>query len=119
MARAFEWSHRTNTTSTAPAPLRQAVDLAQAKIRVEYPDAPPAAIRRGQGDDDWSGTGDDGGKDDYWWVRFYVDDGILVEVSWSVARCMFVSALLIADHYRLLVLPTIEHPSVVSAKKLS
>lgn len=62
-----------------------------------------------------------GGAADNFFIRFYVDDGILVEVAWSPTgeRCKRASASCATDHFRLFGERGPVDPPLFSAHKLS
>lgn len=98
MTSALEHSH--NHTSLDNAVLTELGRRATAHVEVPLPveqEVPPpfppgCRIPPGSG----------GGLSDSFFVKFYVDDGILVEVVWESkgARCKVASASCVSDHFR-------------------
>ena len=65
--------------------------------------------------------GEGGGRRSLFFVRYYVDDGILVEVQWwpDGRRCRRASASLASDHYRLFGQRSSRDPTLLSPRKIS
>ena len=57
----------------------------------------------------------------YFFVRYYVDDGILVEVQWwpDGRRCLRAVQSLTSDHFRLLGEREVSDPPLLSASKIT
>ena len=65
--------------------------------------------------------GQGGGRWGRFFVRYYVDDGILVEVQWwsDGRRCRRASASLASNHFRLFGKRSPRDPSLLSSRKIS
>ena len=117
MTAALEHSH--NHTSVANAVVTDLGRTATNHVEVPLPserETPPpfppgCRIPPGSG----------GGRSDSFFVRFYVDDGILVEVMWSPTgdRCKIASASCASDHFRIFGARGSRDPPLLSARKLS
>ena len=61
------------------------------------------------------------GVNDNCFVRYYVDDGLTVEVQWypSGIRCLMTSASLVSEHFRLFDERSARDPPLLSAQKVS
>ena len=61
-----------------------------------------------------------GGIHDIFFVRYYVDDDLMVEVQWcpSGIRCLMASASLASDHFRLFRERSARGPPLSSARKV-
>ena len=66
-------------------------------------------------------SGSNGYAGSYFFVRYYVDDGILIEVQWwpDGRRCMRAVQSLASDHFRLLGVRGAFDPPLLSASKIT
>ena len=62
-----------------------------------------------------------GGIDDNLFVRYYVDDSLMVEMKWypSGIRCFIASSSLASDHFRLFGERSAREPPLLLARKVS
>ena len=62
-----------------------------------------------------------GNAGNYFFARYYVDDGILVELQWwpDGRRCLRAVQSLAPDHFRLLVEGGVSDPPLLSARKIT
>ena len=97
---ALEHSHA--ATAFADAVVTEQGRAATAHINVQPPSAHEKSIPFPRGCKIPNGSG--GGANDRYFIRFYVDDGILVEVEWFPRgeRCKRASESCASDHFRLL-----------------
>lgn len=115
-AAALEHSH--NHTSFRGA--RPTASGVKAAAGVSIPERPAArATPLPTGCNQLPGTG--GGPDDVFFVRYYVDDGVLVEVQWfrDGRRCRKATQSLASDHFRLLGERGPQAPPLLSPSKMS
>ena len=116
MASALEHAHTHSTFQGADVSQQGAAAVVH--VRISPPRGVPVVSIPG---DCGPVSGSGGNAGNYFFVRYYVDDGILVEVQWwpDGRRCLRAVQSLASDHFCLLGERGVSDPPLLSARKIT